>query len=237
MTQATTAIAPLSTASLMLAEASLNGDLAGMRDVHAMATALQRGAQARKLGVEAENAAAEVVLRAERVIGQYIDRLRDEGRYGRGQYTDRSAEARWGVSPEGGNTSISTSDLGLNNHQVENFGRLSKISDEDFERLLAEATGKQERIAKVNFYGTGRKPRPIDVSEAPPAQPEARTAPGFATLRAGIYSLLGWRTRDDGTSGPTDNALLRMPGDELLELADLIRSLATAYNEARAARE
>jgi hypothetical protein len=82
----TTALVPTEPLTAALALATEAGDIAALKDIRAMGTALTTGARARGMGIEQENKAAEVVLRAERGIGQALTALRDEGRFLQGGF-------------------------------------------------------------------------------------------------------------------------------------------------------
>lgn len=276
-------IPPLRTALTLATEA---GDIVKMQDVRAMATAMQQGAKARGMGIEAENAAAEVVLRAERAIGQALLSLKERGLFGVGlrpsqsQHRDAIARlladgpltspeiaTRLGLPKRVVSQSLSTStwfrreypydpsaprtrvalwflveeeverannlvelaDLSLSVEQSTDWQRLASLDDETFERMLFSARESGGRLAKHNFYSAPRGPH---VSASPPT----RSDPAFAQFRAGAYGLLGWQVGEDGSGSATRNGLLGLPEDELRQLAGLVRALATAYNEARAAR-
>lgn len=80
-----------------LALATEAGDIKALKEVHALASALRKGAQARGMGLEAENQAAEVVIRSERAIGLAIGELKASGRFGHqgdsGDVRDKIIEA------------------------------------------------------------------------------------------------------------------------------------------------
>lgn len=207
MTTALETIAPLQTALALATEA---GDITQLRDVRAMSTALQKGAKARGMGVEAENAAAEVVLRAERAIGQLLTSMRESGALqGEGRRSNIRREE--GV--------LTLPDLGFNPHDQSlwKWQQLARMPEDDFEDMLSIVKQARERISKQNFY-RGASPR------SDGARPDdGASSLVYASFRRGIRKML--------TVG-----LGSLPNDELAETAGLIRELFTAYNAARETR-
>ena len=124
---------------------------------------------------------------------------------------------------------LGIADLGIAHQRASEWQRVAVLSEDAFEALLAHAREARERLAKVNFY----------LFDAEPADHERPTPPkpGFDMFRAGAYTLLGWRVNDEGVGGPTTNGLLTLPNDELLQLANIVKALIPAYNEAKKARE
>lgn len=189
------------------------GDIDALKDVAAMATALQKGAQARGMGIGAENQAAEVVLRAERAIGAALDLMTEAGlRRGRGSNQHHSE----GDDPPG------LPELGISMKQAHLFRRLGDLPNDEFEALLTAAHESGKRIAKVNFYSTN-KPDEF--------QREARNV-----------VLEAWHSEDDPAAfvawGKATRALIDgdlMPADVLTRVAPLIRELVDWYTERRAA--
>lgn len=267
-------IAPLQHALALATEA---GDIRKMKEVHALASALQKGAFARRMGIDAENQAAEVVLRAERAIGGVLSDLKAENRLGdarsgsplfetalllaqeRGSISTSGLREATGCTREQANGVLTSAsfvydrdlrayalnpvfeqkvmlrDLGLKAQDSSNYQRVAALPDETFERMLAAIRATGKRIAKVNFYAPDRKPADVIEHEKSVAA-EAPTDDAFEKFRAGVYALVGWEVGEDGTGAGTDNAFLRLPTDQLVEAADLIRMAVAAYQEARAQR-
>ena len=212
-------IAPIDPIRQALATAKDIPDLKGVRD---MATAARAWAKARSMGVEAENDASEYILRAERRIGQALIRMAETGERSSGRLLGGTAHGKPIYRDE---QAVTLDDLGISNQDSTRWRAVAAIPDDTFEHMLREARLLRERIAKVNFYRTPNKPREVVI--------ETAEDPGFGTLRAGAYYLLGWRVDDHGVGGPTKNGLLDLPEDELRQLAHLIQHLVTAYQEAR----
>lgn len=223
MTKALATIGPLQQALALATEA---GDIDALRDIASMGTALQKGAQARGLGVGAENQAAEVVLRAERAIGQTITAMREAG-----LLASPGASPRQWTSPDA--MSIKTlADLGLGSgtdrNRVHDWQKLAKMAPETFESMLAAVKEASERISKVNFYQPDRK---THAAPAPTSED-----PYFRMFREGAYGLLGYEVNADGDGIFTKNGLTSLPNDELAVIADIISEMTARYNQARAAR-
>jgi hypothetical protein len=211
-------VAPLERA---LQQAVEDGNIEGMKDVRAMATALRKGAQARGMGIVEENKAAEVILRAERAMGALLEALFQEGSVRHGG--SRKSAGDFGL--------MSYKDLGITRTgDGANFRRLATIPDDQFEDMLADIKTMVARISKVNFY------RPAERERDALRERSEMTEPGFEAFRRGAHLLLGWVVDDEGDGAPTDNRLTYLAADELQQFAWLMRYLAAAYGEARDGR-
>ena len=224
------------------------GNVEGMKDVRAIGEALRKGAQARGLGIEQENKASEVVLRAERAIGLLLLGLVAEGRFGDDARKRALQEAALGrkvvgrigkgnIFAELGKLSdrvdwfLSNDDLGVTKNESMNFQRLASIPDDRFEAMIEDVRKTAKRIAKVNFY------RPVDRErEQKREHAETPSEPGFDLFRRGAFLLLGWKVDDEGNGRPTANRVQYLASDELRQFAKLMQHLAAAYGEARSAR-
>ncbi|OGC90205.1 MAG: hypothetical protein A2W25_15485 [candidate division Zixibacteria bacterium RBG_16_53_22] len=125
------ALAKLTRASKMLAEAKTLDDVLKIKD---LAQAAETYARAAKLGLEAQNNAAEVTLRAERKAGEMIRRMKERG------------EIREGRKPKLSNDSIvSLDDLGISSYESSTYQRIEDLPDEEFESHIAEtkASGRE----------------------------------------------------------------------------------------------
>lgn len=239
MVKLSTALANVGPLSAALALATEAGDMEGMKDIRALATAMQQGARARMMGVEAENAAAEVVLRAERAIGHLLIRMTEDGTRAKGGgevlrddvqlATGRGSQSA--LRGRGPSELPTLASMGITNARAAwEWQQVARLDDGAFEAMLEAARGHHERIAKWNFYRKGKSP--LDAGRARPTREDA----DFLTFRQGAYGLLGWATNGDGTGAPTRNGLLTLPNDELVQVAVLIRALARAYQDAQATR-
>lgn len=224
-------IAPLQQALALATEA---GDIEGLRDVAAMATALQKGARARGMGIESENQAAEIILRAERSIGHAIELLKESGQFGK-------AWAR-GVPPTNKGAAVTTTgvredhrdrnevvllkDLGLSWDQSKNFQRLAKLPESVFEDKLATFKEIGSRIAKIDFYRLVNQPEKV--------KREATTAI-VADQRAEADTSVF--AKFENAASDLIEGMDQLPNDELARVAGLIMSLKDAYMLAKAARQ
>lgn len=147
--------AELSKAERMLAEARSIADLRELRD---FASSLRAWAQSRHLGVEAENTAAVFILRAERAAGQELIRMAEGGqRAVKGRFVGDQPRVKGRIAKGGGSDLPTLAQLGISPTASANWQRLATVSDEHFERMLADALaagadGTVSRIAKKRFY-------------------------------------------------------------------------------------
>jgi len=122
-----TALVKLDAARRMLAEAKDVYDLMDLRD---QAATVQAWIRRRDLSLDDENRAAELRVRAEREIGR---RLKESVRPGNPQL---STELTIGTRlPQG-----------ISRNQSSQYQRMAAVSDDDFERHMAEAKQAKERI-------------------------------------------------------------------------------------------
>lgn len=211
-----------------LALATETKDTSALRDIHAMATALQKGAQARSLGIEAENEAAEVILRTERALGALLVRMAESGERSKGAVKQLAGRAPGGkLLPLVEKSDVVTlRDLGIDRNQSSLWQRVAQMPDWLFEERLADARKNRERIAKYNFYA--KHPLPHD-----PVREQA-----MADLREALAEdddPAVFVAFEGGTRGIIEE-MPRLPLDILPRVATLIRELANAYNVERMRR-
>jgi len=127
------------------------------------------------------------------------------------------------------NQRVDLASLGITAQESGMFQQAAAVPDDLFERMLAEARANVTRLAKVNFYRAGREAKGL---KAPPVTPED---PYFDLFRRGIYGMLGWVNNEESV-GPTENGLLLLPSDELVQIRVLVEHLAKAWKEATDAR-
>lgn len=221
-----TALATLTGAQQALAEAKTVPDLKNVRD---MAGTLQAWARSRNMGIEAENQAAEVVLRAERAIGQVLPSLIVP--YGaRGGTLVTRVEGDVYVpdkskSPET-TSGMFLSELGITKDQSMRWQALARMPDDVFEALLASKHAEAERIAKVDFYRLARDADKVDpvavrrVQALFADEPEPESLSAFAAFRQAAQAL----------------DLTQLPDDELCEFAEVMKPLLDTYNRERTRR-
>lgn len=129
--------------------------------------------------------------------------------------------------------------------QLPGIGHASLLRSFDPEKqrelapLIANLTQTQARELVRAEQGL----RPRNAPYTPPgyapgevAPPTTQLDPAFASLRDATRLALGWVPDGEGGGEYTDNALARMHVDDLAEVADFIKRLAAAYNEARNGR-
>jgi len=189
---AETALEPISLARRALAEATT---LPEMRDVHATASALQKYARARNLGIEAENPCAEIVYRAERKMGAELIRMAEAGERAMG----------WSTAPGHKGTVDTTlptfADLGVARHAADDWQKFAKIPDEDWDAILADAYANGERLSRGAFirayFGPNRKVEALrdDVDEWTAGW--EKVVAGSALLGAALDG--GWPIQSDRT--------------------------------------
>lgn len=146
------ALTTISEARRALAECKTLDDFRNFRDV---ATALRAYLKARGAGIDTENEAAELILRAERGAGAELIRMAEAG--------ERSPQGGpgnpyWGASAIANDKNKPTlRDLGVNWSESFRWRPLALIPDADFEGELREARALNKRIAKTDFYKLARQ--------------------------------------------------------------------------------
>jgi hypothetical protein len=149
---------PISLARRALAEATTLPD---MKDVRSWAEALRAYAKSRGMGIEAENQAAEVVIRAERKMGTELIRMAEAGERtvagtGGSRLLGRipglpagERKAFTAVVNAGGAT---LAGMGVTPRQSSHWQRLATIDDEMFESLVVELLSREgARLSRMDF--------------------------------------------------------------------------------------
>lgn len=217
MTNAVATIAPLKRALALADEA---GDIPKLRDIAAMAAALQKGAQARGMGLNAENQAAEVVIRAERAMGRIlagVERAKTGPKTdGEGSIADGNLTPFRQAMEDAGITYLK---------QAAQWQALAAIPDDVFEAKFGAIKEAGNRLAKVDFYRLVKGGEKI-AREARKDIAEAMHADDATPL------LVQFRK----VAEQVTNEMAQFPTDELPEVAGLIKGLADSYNAVRAAR-
>lgn len=235
MNNALTTTGPLKRALALAIEA---GDIAALRDVAAMASALRKGAQARGMGIEQENVAAEVILRAERALGLILLSVPREahgpskgkgGRLPGGEYVR-------GSTTQGNQTLFdkTVTEIGAGPKAIHQYQTLARLPDENFEGMLASIKGAAERLARVKFIS---KPDKTGAPLPEERETSAPTEPGWERFRQGAMDMLGWEQGEDGRMSATLNEFERLNADDLRIAAELLTACVAAYQGARAARQ
>ena len=217
-----TALVPITVAQRMLAEAVTFEDFRNLRDVAATAKAYVR---ARGLGIDAENTAAEYILRAERGMGRVLAQMRVDGtRQRQGDTMARNWMAR-GLPAESGRPPLPTlSDLGIaNKKQAGEWQKLAVLWDDDtFEEKLAYVKGLGARLSKVDFYRGPKAAAKRDASVVREAQEGNEPTTPLRTFLRAARSLI--------VSMPL------LPNDDLAQVGTCLRELVDAYGVIRRER-
>lgn len=221
MTKKLTTISPEQQAIAVAAEA---GDISALKSIADMASGLQMAAKRRRLGIEDENKAAELVLRAERSIGQLLSVARSEGRYGREAYQRLMAEqgTKGGIMPDG---MITLKEFGIATQTAARMQLLASLTDEEFEGLFTAKREAVERIAKVDFYRLAAR---ADL------QPSERVKAVQELLSEEDSESVSLFAQFKDAAAKLD--VSQLPFDELAELATIIQRLAADYKTERSRR-
>ena len=190
-----------------------------LTDLHDKFTTAKTWAKTRGLGVDAENKAAEYILRTERKIGAELIRMLEAG--------ERQTVGRPEIESSRLDSLPNRATLGVDSNQARDWQRLARMPEDVFETMLAEVKATRERIAKINFYAASR---PVRIDDPAPERPDTL---GYALLQEAANDLLGWQVDDAGVGSATENKLLRLATDELAQVGLLLKALITAYNEAK----
>jgi hypothetical protein len=108
---------------------------AEVRTVRANAESIRRSAQLARLGVDVENCAAEVRLRAERRLGQMFELSFLHG-------GDRRSESK---------RRLRLADLRVTRNESSRWRRIAAVSDSEFEKYLTGAKRRGERITSADL--------------------------------------------------------------------------------------
>jgi len=227
-------LALLDRANQMLAEADSIEDMKTVRDY---ATTVKTAMRARGMGVDAENQATRVILKAERKVGAELIRLEKAGLLAkRGQHAVNPVPTQdekgkfTGSSDERSNSGLITMDnLGLIWRDADWWKSAARIPEDEFEQMLTFAIESGTRLAKVNFYRAEKKPK--GWAEAPTKEDQ-----GYALFLEATNLLLGWKVDQTGEGAPTKNGLLMLPFDEVKTIAQRTQHIITALNEFKAQR-
>jgi len=212
-----------------LAEAKTLPDIRVIRD---QAIALKSYAKARGLGIEAENSAAEIRVRAERMMGAELIRMAEAG-----ERVTRQTSGTF-YREVGANGRLPTrEDLGLNTHQVGDWQKLARLDDPSFEAVVTRAKESGGRLARLDFVRAAADILGDDEPDDPPPVAPSVTGgdPGDAwsatwtRVRATLASLqeqldLGWPVRTDRDNWAEVNEQVSVAGRTLLHFQSRVRS-------------
>ncbi|MCA9234317.1 MAG: hypothetical protein KDA44_02545 [Planctomycetales bacterium] len=154
-------LALLDRANRLLEQARSLEDLKSVRDA---AEAARTFAKAAQLGLELQNRAAELKLRAERKAGAFLSGL---GLHG----GDRRSKTR--------NVSLNLDDLGIKKHQSRRWQMAASVPDADFERFLQSKNQVGEEItgaSLLHLAKTLRRHRPAQPTSLKSRAPKRLSA-------------------------------------------------------------
>ncbi len=132
-------LAFLDHASRILAEAKSIEDVKAIRDKAEAARAYARAAQ---LGLDLQNRAAELKLRAERKAGDFLASLMLRG-------GNRSSK--------GHRVTLKLEDLGISRHQSKRWQSVASVSERDFSKYLREANDLGRELTSAGLLRIARK--------------------------------------------------------------------------------
>jgi len=192
-----TALEPISLARQALAEATTLPD---MKSVRSWAEALRAYAKSRGMGIEAENQAAEVVIRAERKMGVELRRMAEAGERNAGENSQFAGSLPGGErlrkSP---NPTLGA--LGLDRYQSSDWQKLATIPDESFDAVVADAYANGERLSRMDFlrayFGPNGKREPLRDDEDDWTKAWAKARDGVSHLGTALDR--GWPLQSDRT--------------------------------------
>ena len=132
--------------------------LTDMKEIHDFAAALRAGARARGMGVEAENMAADLIIRAERRMGQelaYMKEVGERAAQGRNQHADETVSSLPTLMQllDEPNPNRASAKASL-------WQKLAAIPDTDFENLLDQErratgpNGQPQRLSRIDIIRT-----------------------------------------------------------------------------------
>lgn len=201
-----TALAIVQPSVKALAAATSIPEIKALRDE---AMGAKEWAKKRGLGIEAENRAAEFILRAERKLGEQLAAMIEKGE----------------LATKGKSQGVVIhADLGIKQQDSWHFRRLAALPEELFEQMIGAAQANRERLAKVDFYRA-------QSALTKDATPEVPIDKGFDMFRAGVYHMLGWSVDKSGVGGPTRNDLLNMPFEDVKQIVSITQALIKAITE------
>lgn len=149
----TGALAQISQARRFLEQAK---DLTDIKAVKDMAEAARLYARAKRLGLDTENAAAEIKVRADRKLGEVLA-VTDKQRPG--DYRKPSSESSVPIPP-------SLSDLGISYDESSNAQAVAALPDEVFEQVMSETKAAGKRLATKPLIREGRKRKRAEAATA-----------------------------------------------------------------------
>jgi N6-adenosine-specific RNA methylase IME4 len=194
-------LALLEQAKALLAEASDVEDVKTIRD---KAEALRTYAKQQALGLDAQNYAAEVKLRAERRAGELL----------------AADPALQNFRPIRSDTKSLLSEYGIERHESSRWQRIAALPEPTFERYIVEALDKRREITTAGALKLAKQTAAALHVESVPDVPSVPTGT-FATIVADPP----WRYGNTSTRAAAEDHYPTMSIEELCEL-DIARERA-----------
>ncbi len=202
-------IAMLSGATKALAEAK---DLSEVKLIRDKAVAVQQYARAAKLGLAAQNHAAELKLRAERKAGEMLSKMRDDGERATPQTSLRSA------------TTLPS--LGIEKTQAHRWQTVAKVPAKDFEKHVAETKKSTRELTTSGVLKLAKKIEaqtiePNDMADNPHSGVivnDLKTLIDGGELFKTVYADPPWQYGNQATRASTDNHYPTMSLDDICAL-------------------
>ena len=160
----TTALAPLAGVELALAAADRVEDVKEIRD---KAEAVRTYAERAGLGLEQQNAAAEVRLRAERRAGEMIAKMALHGGDRRGTDADDR---------------VTLGDLGVSKDQSARWQKLARVKPGDFDAHVAAVKERGEELTTAGLLRLAKPARKRTAAKAGPTDEDSADAGVVETL-------------------------------------------------------
>lgn len=160
MVESNRSLTLLSQARNAIAEVRTFDELKGIRD---KAEAARKYAQAAGMGLEIQNYAAEVKLRAERRAGELLAELNLHG----GDRREETATKR-----------LTLEDVGVSKDQSSRWQLAAKVPDENFEEFLSDAKEKKEEVTTAGLVRLAQSLR-----AKPSPKPDSAPEPEYANCR------------------------------------------------------
>ena len=196
-------LATISKAKRALAAAKSLDEVLEVRD---QAEAARVYAKAACDGLELQNSAAEIKIRAERKAGEML-----------------VAMEKIGHRPKKGNTALpfreQLSDLGITKMQSSRWQRIASVEDNLFESHLADFISSKRELTTVSVYKLATKNNASTVADPEEYGTECTPSLDNLTEKFGtVYADPPWRYGNQSTRAATDNHYPTMTVDELCEM-------------------
>ena len=169
----TTALAPLAAVELALANAERVEDVKEIRD---KAEAVRTYAERAGLGLEQQNAAAEVRLRAERRAGEMLAKMALHG-----------GDRRGADAPD----RVTLGDLGVSKDQSARWQKLARVTAGDFDAHVAAVKERGEELTTAGLLRLAK----------PARRKAAKSVPNEETPDAGVVETLAELVDSDAKFG------------------------------------